>query len=166
MYNMYIWIWIWILVFNATFSNISAISYTSTRREPPTLVKQLVNFITCGCESSAPFLICAFVYPFHSHKCKCSSVKNEPNRFIYREWSIQTKEYKTVFATSLTSRQHEGIKSTIPSHGSERSCFYVSKAFYPCFFMIFLLDFGTVSTVWHFQFTIQFCIKPTRHGTH
>jgi hypothetical protein len=29
----------------------------STRREPPTIVgKQLVNFITCGCESSAPFL--------------------------------------------------------------------------------------------------------------
>jgi hypothetical protein len=25
-------------------------------REPPTTGKQLVNFITCGCESSAPFL--------------------------------------------------------------------------------------------------------------
>ena len=25
-------------------------------REPPTLVKQQVNSITCGCESSAPFL--------------------------------------------------------------------------------------------------------------
>jgi hypothetical protein len=24
--------------------------------EPPTMGKQLVNFITCGCESSAPFL--------------------------------------------------------------------------------------------------------------
>jgi len=29
----------------------------STRREPPTLGKQLVNFITCGCESSAPFFV-------------------------------------------------------------------------------------------------------------
>ena len=28
----------------------------STRREPPTMGKQLVNFITCDCESSAPFL--------------------------------------------------------------------------------------------------------------
>ena len=28
----------------------------STRREPPAMVKQLVNFITCDCESSAPFL--------------------------------------------------------------------------------------------------------------
>ena len=27
----------------------------STRRKPPTLGKQLVNFITCGCKSSAPF---------------------------------------------------------------------------------------------------------------
>ena len=27
----------------------------STRREPPTMGKQLVNFITCRCESSAPF---------------------------------------------------------------------------------------------------------------
>jgi protein gp37 len=51
------------LVFNATFSNISAISWR------PVLVveeagenhrpwrKQLVNFITCGCESSAPFFV-------------------------------------------------------------------------------------------------------------
>ena len=28
-----------------------------TRREPTTLGKQLVNFINCGCESSAPFLV-------------------------------------------------------------------------------------------------------------
>ena len=27
-----------------------------SRRDPPTKSKQLVNFITCGCESSAPFL--------------------------------------------------------------------------------------------------------------
>jgi hypothetical protein len=29
----------------------------NTRREPPTMSKQLVNFITCGCESSAPFFV-------------------------------------------------------------------------------------------------------------
>ena len=49
---------------NATFSNISARFYImatsfsggrsrSTRREPSTMIKQLVNFITSGCESSA-----------------------------------------------------------------------------------------------------------------
>jgi hypothetical protein len=46
--------------FNCTFSSISA-SFSgggswSTRREPLTLDKQQVYFITCGCESSAPFL--------------------------------------------------------------------------------------------------------------
>jgi hypothetical protein len=30
--------------------------FQSTWRELPTMGKQLVNFITCGCESSAPFL--------------------------------------------------------------------------------------------------------------
>jgi hypothetical protein len=29
---------------------------TGTWREPPAMGKQLVNFITCGCESSAPFM--------------------------------------------------------------------------------------------------------------
>ena len=29
----------------------------STRREPPTMGKQLANFITCGCESGAPFFV-------------------------------------------------------------------------------------------------------------
>jgi len=29
----------------------------STRREPPTMCKQLVNFITRSCESSAPFFV-------------------------------------------------------------------------------------------------------------
>jgi hypothetical protein len=48
--------------FNATFNNISAIimatsfSGGGSRREPPTMGKQLVNFFTCDCESSAPFL--------------------------------------------------------------------------------------------------------------
>ena len=53
----------WLLVFNAAFSNISAISWRpvlvlkETRRNPPTMGKQLVNFITCGCESSALFFV-------------------------------------------------------------------------------------------------------------
>jgi len=55
-------------VFNAIFSNISAI-HVSWRpvlvveeagvpgREPQIMGMQLVNFITCGCESSAPFFV-------------------------------------------------------------------------------------------------------------
>jgi hypothetical protein len=54
--------WIWILVFNATFSYIMTTSFSgggsrSTRREQPTMGKQLVIYITCGCESSALFFV-------------------------------------------------------------------------------------------------------------
>jgi hypothetical protein len=46
------------LMFQQYFSYIMATSFSGgrSRREPPTMGKQLVNFITCGCESSAPFL--------------------------------------------------------------------------------------------------------------
>jgi hypothetical protein len=39
------------------FSSIMTTSFSGgrSRREPLTMGKQLVNFITCGCESSAPF---------------------------------------------------------------------------------------------------------------
>jgi hypothetical protein len=42
-------------VLNATFSYIMATSVSGGGREPPTMGKQLVNFITCGSKSSAPF---------------------------------------------------------------------------------------------------------------
>ena len=47
--------------FQQYFSYIMATSFSDgssrrTPREPPTMGKQLVSFITCGCESSAPFL--------------------------------------------------------------------------------------------------------------
>ena len=47
--------------FQQYFSYIMATSFSdcrrslSTRRKPPTMGKQLVNFITCGCESRATF---------------------------------------------------------------------------------------------------------------
>jgi hypothetical protein len=43
-------------VFNATFSYIMATSFSGGRswREPPTMGKQLVNFITCGCKFTKP----------------------------------------------------------------------------------------------------------------
>jgi hypothetical protein len=56
-----IWFDFWCLTPLSTIFNsyIMATSFSggrsrSTRREPPTMGKQLVNFITCGCESSAP----------------------------------------------------------------------------------------------------------------
>jgi hypothetical protein len=48
--------------FQQYFSYVMATSFSggrsrSTWREPPTMGKQLVTFITCGCESSAPFFV-------------------------------------------------------------------------------------------------------------
>ena len=48
--------------FQEYFSYIMATSFSgvrswSTRREPLTMGKQLVNFITCCCESSAPLFV-------------------------------------------------------------------------------------------------------------
>jgi hypothetical protein len=36
---------------------VTSLSGGGSRREPPTMGKQLVNFITCGCESSAPCFV-------------------------------------------------------------------------------------------------------------
>ena len=52
------------LCLKATFSNISVVSWrpvlvveeSRVPGEPPTMGEQLVNFIICSCESSAPFL--------------------------------------------------------------------------------------------------------------
>jgi hypothetical protein len=48
--------------FLPSFSCFSGARSRSTRREPPTMGKQLVNFKTCGCESSAPFFV---IYWYH-----------------------------------------------------------------------------------------------------
>jgi hypothetical protein len=54
--NKHDWLIDWFLGLNTTFSYIMATNFSggriqSTRREPPTMGKQLVNIITCGCES-------------------------------------------------------------------------------------------------------------------
>ena len=48
--------------FQKYFSYIMATSFSggrsrSTRRESPTMGKQLVHFITCGCKLNAPFFV-------------------------------------------------------------------------------------------------------------
>jgi hypothetical protein len=43
----------------------------NTQREPPTMDKQLVNFVTCRCKSSAPFfVIYPLMFPDHEKKIK------------------------------------------------------------------------------------------------
>jgi hypothetical protein len=55
-------------IFQQYFSYIMATSFSGgrNRREPPTMDKQLVNFITCGCESSAPFCNLQSREPIHA----------------------------------------------------------------------------------------------------
>jgi len=36
---------------------IDLLCFSATLREPPTMGKQLENFITCGCELSTPFYL-------------------------------------------------------------------------------------------------------------
>ena len=100
---------IWFIVFNATFSNTSAMSWrpvlvVEEAGVPPTMDKQLVIFITCGCGSSA-----LFFFNLHSrartssigycYECKfdivlynaCCGVQLHQNwaRWL-REWNIYT----------------------------------------------------------------------------
>ena len=52
--------------FQQDFSYIMATSFKGerSRREPPTMGKQVVSFITCSCESSAPFFVIAIIHRF------------------------------------------------------------------------------------------------------
>ena len=59
---LFFFLWPLCCLFQQYFSYIMATSFSggrsrSTRREPPTMGKQLVNFITCGCGSSASFFV-------------------------------------------------------------------------------------------------------------
>ena len=77
--------------FNATrqyFSYIMATSFSSGRswREPPTMGKQLVNFITCGCESSAPFLVHLCELLLSLSVCR-SSVNFKKNLLLWNHWA-------------------------------------------------------------------------------
>ena len=54
-----------------------------TQREPSTMGKQLVNFISCGCESSAPFFVIYKAWceptPFWRQACMSCQVIQLPN---------------------------------------------------------------------------------------
>jgi hypothetical protein len=63
----------------------------STRREPPTLGKQLINFITCDCESSTSFLAqLAKGHVSFCHHLACNSV------FFPPVYSFQRTSYTSV----------------------------------------------------------------------
>jgi hypothetical protein len=52
----------------------------STRREPPNMGKQLVNFITCGCKSSAAFFL---IYIMCEDQTKQTINSKQMHKYIY-----------------------------------------------------------------------------------
>jgi hypothetical protein len=79
----------------------------STRREPPTMGKQLVNFITCGCESSAPFFV---IYtagreptPYWWEACMSCQVIQLPNSLCHPDplYDITLVYYWSLYRTSV-----------------------------------------------------------------
>ena len=78
----------------------------SIRREPPTVGKQLVNFITCSCESSAPFgapdklCICVF-YAIKTHVLSdqsCTHYADNPVVYINNTFlSLRNSPYLLLF---------------------------------------------------------------------
>ena len=109
----------------------------STRREPPTMGKQLVNFITCGCESSAPFFV---IYLF------CCRVVGVSGRDYYYVCVATGRNY-LLFQTAW-----------VHSHSIEISC--RSSLFARCVFcvlcVLFLVCFSNVSLVCIMSLDVEF----------
>jgi hypothetical protein len=73
----------------------------STWREPQTMSKQLVNFITYGCESSAPFFVIKQHFLFATNVC-CLQVAR-----ILISYFKNLSEYIIIFWFSVTHPAHK-----------------------------------------------------------
>ena len=94
-----------------------------SRREPPTMGKQLVNFITCGCESSAPFFVIYKAGLFYNSYTSSSHV------ILY-------------FFCFRTEVEMSSIEDLAVSKYSTKKAFDKSSSFINQFEWVFL-------TVWH-----------------
>jgi hypothetical protein len=52
-----------------------------SRREPPTMGKQLVNFITCGCEPSTSFFVIYKAGAYRRHLL-CNQIRRDDNMAV------------------------------------------------------------------------------------
>jgi hypothetical protein len=109
-----IWFDLVFLLFNVTFNNISstciswqpATSFSGgrsrrIRREPPSMGKQLVNFITCNCEWSAPFL-------------QFTKTGANPHRIGDRlVWVVRQSNHLTHWATRALPEQRKVVFTTL-----------------------------------------------------
>jgi hypothetical protein len=114
-----------------------------SRREPPSMGKQLVNFITCGCESSAPIFVIykalqvKWSAPNDSCNVRQSSllsnlcsnleqISKTAEEHILLFWQLNYV-YINKYITSLTSQLF--IDVLVPCQESGRSCFCVLAVF-------------------------------------
>jgi hypothetical protein len=105
-----------------------------SRREPPTMGKQLVNFITCGCESSAPFFV------IYKARLFCNSYTSSSHVRLY-------------FFCFRTEVEMLGIEDLAVSKYSTKKAFDKSSSFINQFEWVFL-------TVWHT--IINTCVQILR----
>ena len=78
----------------------------NTRREPPTMGKQLVNFITCSCESSIPFRapdkLCIYVFYAIKRSKNACIIRSECTHYAYILLCKQTFQIRSVLVQSCT----------------------------------------------------------------
>jgi hypothetical protein len=93
-----VWLYLFI-VLNATFSNISAISWRpvfsgggsrSTRRKPPTMGKQLVSFITCGFIILNIIIFLNFDWQILGDELNIHETMRQQNRKRVTDWQRET----------------------------------------------------------------------------
>ena len=116
----------------------------STRREPPTMGKQLVNFITCSCESSALFF-CLFTKPGLN-----------PRRIGDRlVWVVRSSDL-THWAIRVPRRNSSSIGSV---HGFHRTLAVIEGCFTLCLHVAWNHLVVTVSRA---DYTTQLPLFPIR----
>jgi hypothetical protein len=123
----------------------------STRKEPPTIGKQLVNFITWGCESSAPFCNLYIIWSF-VNKCGLQIIFfqetivpffNQQNNKLLSKIIIKTLIRIWNNTTTLKARCHY---QSFPSKTLSKKIW--TKKTWTVFFIIFVkeLEENLVST--------------------
>jgi hypothetical protein len=109
----------------------------SARREPPTMGKQLVNFITCGCEWSAPFFV------------------------IYNQkWENELKVHfvESSFGQKVWSMRRLAIQNSLKCTGCFRIFIHPQNSY-------FILDTGLILRSIKLFIYIQTCVNVNAYPT-
>ena len=114
----------------------------STRREPPTMGKQLVNCIICSCESSAPFLLFTKT---------CANPRRIGDRLVC---VVRWSNYLTHWATrAVLSNRDWG--SPIEMHITTKVCMTNTSQCRGVFDFVYQLHAVVVFPPWYYGFHHQ-----------